>query len=169
MKKTCEHLEIDGWHVPTQEARELVRRVDRDDYGWGDQWRAEMSGDLSRWMWPGLIGLLLVGIAVRDWLLITASVSALTFFMYQAFTLVRTLRASKLVTATTREIFLADSDGKDELWCTHVQIDKQRQDVSVICPRCIALLKSGERLDVMIATDPDDASNNWLVGFRQRS
>ena len=168
MKKKCEHLLVDGWHVPTQEARELARAASERRYGWRDQIRAEMSGEVSRWMWPGLLLLLLAGLYLRDWLLVTGAVAALFFFLYQAFSLVRTLGAGRAVTAVARDIHLVEANGDDEIWGAPVRLDDQPQEVIVTCPEGISALQHGKALELMVVVDPDDAGNNWLVGFRTK-
>lgn len=166
MKKKCEHLEVAGWHVPTQEACELVRSAGEARYGWRDQVRAEMSGDVSRWMWPGLVGLLLFGLYIDDWLLIIGAVVALGFFLYQAIGVVRALRAGEVVTGDCREIVRVDDDSGNPAWRAHVRLGKRRQDVAVTCQRCVEAVQAGMAVEVMVVIDPEDSDNNWLVAYR---
>ena len=164
MRKKCEHLEVDGWHVPTQEARELVRSSG-SRYSWRDQLRAEMAGDTSKWMWPGLVALLAFGLYIRDWMLITGAVVGLGFFLYQAISVVRALRAGQVMTGKCDRVVRSQDDG-DESFCAQVQIGKRRQDVQVHCQRCVEAVQAGMTVEVMVVVDPGDTVNNWMVGYR---
>lgn len=166
MKKKCEHLEVDGWHVPTQEAREVVRSAGQEPYGWRDQVRAEMSDEVAKWMWPGLCVLLVVGVVIRDWLLITGASVALLFFLYQAINVVRALRAGEVVTGNCNKIIRSESEGEGATYSAQVRLGKRKQDVTVTCQRCVEAVQSGMTIEVMVVMDPGNAVNNWLVGYR---
>jgi hypothetical protein len=167
-KRSCEHLMVDSWHVPSQEARELVRHRDRGPYGWREQLRAEMTGELSRWMWPALGGLLVFGIVIGDWWLIAGTGAALAFFLYQAVTLVRTLGQGRVATTTSRAIERDDADDDQPVWKAIAHIDGVRRRITVSCQDCIDALAGDRRLELAVLLDPDDADNHWLVGFREK-
>lgn len=164
--KKCEHLEVDGWHVPTQEAREVVRSAGQSRYGWRDQLRAEMSGELTRWMWPGLLALLLFGLYIRDWLLVTGAVVAMAFFLYQAITVVRALRSGDVLTGSCGTIVRSESEDHGAAWSAQVQFGERQRDVAVTCERCVEAVQAGMRVEVMVVIDPSDVVNHWLVGYR---
>lgn len=166
MKKRCAHLEIDGWHVPTQEARELVRSAGQEPYSWRAQLRAEMADDTARWMWPGLVALLVFGAIIRDWLIIIGAVVALLFFMYQAVAVVRALRRGEVATGKCRKIVRTDDGDADATYSAQVQLGEHRQDVAVTCRQCVEAVQAGMAIEVMVVLDPGDAVNNWLVGYR---
>ena len=166
MQKKCEHLEVDGWHVPTQEAREVVRSAGQSPYGWRDQLRAELSGDISRWMWPGLLALLLFGLYIRDWLLVVGAVVAMVFFLYQAISVVLALRSGDVLTGSCSKIVRSESEGEGATWSAQVQFGKRQRDVAVTCERCVEAVQAGMDVVVMVVLDPGDAVNHWLVGYR---
>jgi hypothetical protein len=167
VKKKCEHLAVDAWHVATQEGREMVRLPAGRRYGWRDQVRAETAGRLTRWMWPGLLGLVTLGIIIGDWWLILGASAALLFFVYQAATLVRALGAGEVVMATSCELTTARADGKEPVSRAVTTIRGRRCEVIVSCPLCIDTLRAKKRLDLAVLVDPSDTGNNWLVGFRE--
>ena len=169
LKKKCEHLLVDSWHVPSQEARELVRRRNQGRYGLREHVRAELSGSVSRWVWPGLLALLTFGIFISDWWLIIAAAGALFFFAYQGYTLVRVLGSGEIATTTSRRIEKADADDRAApLWHAIAHIDGSRREIEVTCEECIDALRAQTCLELAVLIDPDDADNHWLVGFREK-
>lgn len=158
---------VDTWHVATQEGREMLRLDGESRYGWRDQLRAEASGRVSKWMWPGLVGLVALGIFIGDaWLIIGAG-AALLFFLYQALTLVRALGAGDVVTATSRELTKSDTEGKDPVFRAVTEIGGRRREVVVSCQQCIDALRARTTLELAVLVDRTDAANHWLVGFRE--
>ncbi|HUH02188.1 MAG TPA: hypothetical protein VML75_09335 [Kofleriaceae bacterium] len=167
MQKKCEHLTVDTWHVTTQEGREMLRLPHERRYGWRDQLRAEASGRVSRWMWPGLVALVALGIFIGDLWLIVGAVAALLFFLYQAMTLVRTLSAGDVVSASSRELTKVATEGKDPVWRAVTEIAGRRREVVVTCQQCIDALQARTTLELAVLVDRTDGGNNWLVGFRE--
>lgn len=167
VKKKCGHLEVDTWHVATEEGREMMRLPAERRYGWREQLRAEMSGGVSRWMWPGLAGLVALGVLVGDWWLIIGAVGAVFFFLYQAVTLVRALGSGQVVTTTSRELTRVDVEGKEPLWCAVTRIDGRRHEVVMSCEQGIEALRAETLLEIAVLIDPADSGSNWLVGFRE--
>ncbi len=168
----CEHHNVDSWHVPTQEAVELVKKTDRP-YGWKQQFRAEMDGDVTKWMWPGLLVLLLVSILIKDYLLIVCSIVAMLFFLNQARSVIKAMRAGTTIRAKCSELELVDEGKKTKkgkrkgrVWHAHTRFDGKAQEILVTCPEFERTLKTAGTIEMLLITDPDNSENNWLVGYR---
>lgn len=168
----CEHHDVDAWHAPTPEAAELVRRA-ATPYGWRDQLRAEMQGDVTKWMWPGLIILLIIGFVIRDYLIITVSLAALVFFSWQAYSVVRAMRRGKTIRAKCSRLELVHEGKKTKkgkvkgrVWHAHTRFEGRAQELMVVCPEFEKTLDEAGTVELLVLVDPDDSENNWLVGYR---
>jgi hypothetical protein len=166
VKKRCEHLVAGSWHVATQEARELVGLPAGRRYGWGDQLRAEASGPVSKWMWPGLAALVGAGVLIGDWWLILGAIAALLFFTYQAATLVRALGAGELVVTRSHELAEGERDGEPTRRAVY-EVDGTTREVDVDCPHCADALRAGHTLELAVLVDRTDPREAWLAGFRE--
>jgi hypothetical protein len=136
-------------------------------YGWRDQLRAETSGRLSKWMWPGLAALVAAGIIIGDLWLILGACGALAFFLYQAATLVSALGAGEVVITSSNELTRADGEGKEPVYRAVTAIEGRRREVVVSCQQCVDALEAKQSLELAVLVDPGDTTNNWLIGFRQ--
>lgn len=147
----------------------MVRLPAERRYGWRDQLRAESSGGASRWMFPGLLALAAAGVVIGDWWLILGSLAALSFFLYQAATLVRALGSGRVVTTTSRELTKVEAEGsKEPVFRAVTHLGERRLEVIVTCQQCIEALQQQTALELAVLIDPADAGNNWLVGFREQ-
>lgn len=169
---SCEHHLIDSWHVSTTEAVELVRLAERP-YTWRDQLRAELQGPVTKWMWPGLFGLLLVAILITDVLLIVASLAGILFFLFQARSVVKAMRAGTTIRAKCSEVELVDEGKKtrkgkykNRVWHAHTRFDGEAHEVLVTCPSFADTVESSGTVELLLIVDPADAANHWLVAYR---
>ena len=158
--------------MPTQAAVELVR-LSEQPYGWRDQVRAEMQEPFTKWMWVGLPILLLVGVVIRDYLIITISSVALVFFLLQARSVVRAMRSGKTILARCNRLELVEEGKKtkkgkikNRVWCAHTRFDGRAHEILVTCPQFEKALDAAKTVEMLLIMDPDNSDNNWLVAYR---
>jgi len=132
-----------------------------------------MDDSFSKWMWPGLLVLLLVALVIMDALLITISVIALLFFLNQARSVVKAMREGKTIRAKCSELELVNEGKtnkkgktKGRVWAAHTRFDGKAQEIVVTCPEFATTLKTASTMEMMLIIDPENSENHWLVAYR---
>jgi hypothetical protein len=100
----CEHVEIDGWHVPDVSTYEQLKEPAPRRWSLLDQLAVELKTPGSRWLWIGVVAGLVIGIAVLNWFIIGFTALVALFFGSSIPRIIKSVRHGVVETLSCGEL-----------------------------------------------------------------